>query len=377
MKLYVLFLIMNKKEISKLEYCGYDKDYSFGDGLYIRVRKYSKTWIFRGRLEGKARVKTIGQFPDVDIIPAKKKGLQIKEDFERLSDDASLGNFIEKFYTDTIIGIKNKRGTPHKRPEQTRRYLDIIANEFEKVRVDSITRRQLIKFLEQYSQGKPRSGDVMRSQLKSVFNYALFHGLIINNPMDQVDNRVTGYRASSRDRVLSDDEIRLIFNSTHNNARILRFLLLTGLRIGEVNLSYKEGSFLHLEAEDAKNGKAHWVYLSDLAKDQYPLPICTTTNIQNWLKRLLLNKYHYKDQDRFTCHDLRRTFATRLNNYQRNTDVIGGVGGIPPYVIEKMLNHTLEGVLAVYNRAEYKEQRIESFKILETIIIDICGASDE
>ena len=368
---------MNKKEILKLEYCGHDKDYSIGDGLYIRVRKASKIWIYRGRLEGKAKVKTIGKFPEVEIIPAKKKALQLKEDFEKLSNDESMSTFIEKFYKDTVLGVKNKRGKPHKRPEQARRYLDIISDEFGTIRVDSITRRHLIKYLEKYSQGKPRSGDVMRSQLKSVFNYGLFHGLIINNPMDQVDNRVTGYRASSRDRVLSDEEIRLIFNSTHNNSRILRFLLLTGLRIGEVNLSYREGDFLYLEAEDAKNGKAHWVYLSDLAKDQYPLPICTTTNIQNWLKRTLLNKHNYKDQDRFTCHDLRRTFATRLNDYQRNTDIIEGVGGIPPYIIEKMLNHTLEGVLAVYNRAEYKEQRIEAFKIMETIVTDICGASDE
>jgi len=64
---------MNKKEISKLEYYGHDKDYSIGDGLYIRVRKSSKVWIFRGRLEGKAKVKTIGKFPEVEIIPAKKK----------------------------------------------------------------------------------------------------------------------------------------------------------------------------------------------------------------------------------------------------------------------------------------------------------------
>ncbi len=49
---------------------------------------------------------------------------------------------------------------------------------------------------------------------------------------------------------------------------------------------------------------------------------------------------------RYTPHDLRRTMATRLSDL-----------GVMPHVIEKMLNHQMEGVMAVYNRAEYLEER--------------------
>lgn len=50
--------------------------------------------------------------------------------------------------------------------------------------------------------------------------------------------------------------------------------------------------------------------------------------------------------EKFTPHDLRRTGATRLADL-----------GVAPYVIEKILNHAMEGVLAVYNKAEYLEER--------------------
>jgi hypothetical protein len=31
--------------------------------------------------------------------------------------------------------------------------------------------------------------------------------------------------------------------------------------------------------------------------------------------------------------------------------------GIPPYIVERMLNHTFDGVMAVYNHATYDAER--------------------
>ena len=57
-------------------------------------------------------------------------------------------------------------------------------------------------------------------------------------------------------------------------------------------------------------------------------------------------------EQQFTPHDLRRTFASRLSDL-----------GVMPHVIEKMLNHKMEGVMAVYNRAEYWSERVEAQKV--------------
>ena len=52
------------------------------------------------------------------------------------------------------------------------------------------------------------------------------------------------------------------------------------------------------------------------------------------------------DSDPFTVHDLRRTASTLLHEAEFNTDWI-----------EKCLAHEQRGVRAVYNKAEYAEQR--------------------
>lgn len=54
----------------------------------------------------------------------------------------------------------------------------------------------------------------------------------------------------------------------------------------------------------------------------------------------------------WTPHDLRRSFGTRL----------GGLG-VAPHVIEKLLNHTAEGMSRIYNRAELLEERIAATKL--------------
>ena len=55
----------------------------------------------------------------------------------------------------------------------------------------------------------------------------------------------------------------------------------------------------------------------------------------------------------FTPHDLRRTTATMLSEL-----------GVDPIVVEKILNHELMGVMAVYNRHQYMDKRKEAMKCL-------------
>jgi len=338
-----------------LTFNGSDRDYSAGDSLYLRVRKASKVWIYKTAKGGKVRVKTLGKFGDLKYKDAKNKVLKLSK--ADLVDDSLFSLFINKYYKEKVL--EGKR--PHKRPEQAKRYLDILSDEFGSKRVSDITKRQLVKFIQDFSSRGERTADQMRSHAKSVFSYALQLGYIDVSPMDGVTSDVTGYVAKPRERVLSDDELKKIFTLEHNNARLIRFLLLTGLRISEAQNGHLDGD--RWRVMDSKNGKPHWVHLSDLAKEQLPLPISTPTNIQAWLRRTLA-KWEYKDEERFTPHDCRRTFATRLND-----------AGIEPYIVEKCLNHSLEGVMAVYNRAEYTEQRIEAGEKIAEIYRDLLKAS--
>lgn len=60
----------------------------------------------------------------------------------------------------------------------------------------------------------------------------------------------------------------------------------------------------------------------------------------------------------FTPHDLRRTTATMLSEL-----------GVDPIVVEKILNHELMGVMAVYNRHQYMDKRKEALINLAVVIM--------
>ncbi len=350
------FDLSTVKGVQKIHHDGKDKDYQAGNGLMLRVRASSKTWIYRDRKDGKTKVITIGRFPEVGPTEAKREALELARQANVIT--ANIKTLVEAYYT----GMVEKK---HKRPEQAKHYLDLIVERFGNCTIRSVKRLELTTWLRAYSKDRPRSGDMMRAHLRKVFAYAVECGYIDNSPAEGITSNITGYTPKAKDRVLTDDEIRFVFALEHQNATLLRFQLLTGLRINEAQEGYLDGD--RWRKDDTKNGKAHWVYLPPLAMQQLPLPTCTTTNIQNWLNRLL-KKHGYQSQAKqpnynaYTCHDLRRTFATQLND-----------AGVEPFVVEKCTNHTMEGVMAVYNRSEYIEQRIEAAKKMQAIVMQIIN----
>ena len=64
----------------------------------------------------------------------------------------------------------------------------------------------------------------------------------------------------------------------------------------------------------------------------------------------------------WTAHDLRRTFATRINGM-----------GAAPHVVEKLLNHTLPGLMATYNRAEYLPERQQALEAWSQWLTGLVG----
>jgi integrase len=216
-----------------------------------------------------------------------------------------------------------------------------------------------VRLIQSYAKRGARTADSLRSNLRKIFAYGVELGYIDINPMNDVSRRVAGYTPAPRDRVLSDDEIRLVWDETHPSASLLRFLLLTGLRIGEAQQGHRDGDRWIVSADISKNGRAHWVYLTQTALEQFPLPSLTPTGVQAWLRRWCDRN---KIIPRFVPHDCRRTAATRMAG-----------NSVAPFIVERLLNHTLEGVMQVYNRAEYEQERIEAAKVLERILLEIAG----
>jgi integrase len=320
------------------------------DLLYLRVREHSKTWITRRRINGRWRIRTLGHYPDMPVREARAAAL----DQARESDPnyTTVETLAENWLRDVVE-------LEHKRPHLTRGYVErAVIPDLGSRRVSELTPADIAASVQRYRERGTRAADAVRSVYRSLMTHAVETGIRADNPAAALTRRIAGYRPIARERVLSDDEIRLVWQCEHHNAPVLRFLLLTGLRIAEAQKGHRKGERWIVPAEISKNSKAHWVHLTKSASDQLPLPRCTATNIQQWTKRLCIK---HEIDPAFTPHDCRRTAATRMAN-----------AGIEPFIVERALNHTLQGVMGVYNRATYEDERIAAAKALEREILAVA-----
>ena len=328
-----------------------DRDQWLGDGsgLYLRIRQGGgKVWVIRRKQHGKTQIITLDDYPSLSLKEARLRAAEYQ--LKTNVSNNTIKELADK-YLDEIVRKEFKR--PHFAEGYFNKTI-IPALGYRKAR--DVSRADLVALIQQYSKRGARTADSLRSHLNKLFGYGAELGWVDVNPMSDVSRRVTGYKPISRDRVLSDDEIKLVWNEPKDNAKMLRFLLLTGLRISEAQKGYQDGDRWIVPAELSKNGKAHWIHLTKTAKAQLPLPACTPTNIQAWLRRWADN---HKIDPRFTPHDCRRTAATRMAD-----------NGIEPFIVERVLNHTMEGVMAVYNRAGYEKERITAANKLEKVLLE-------
>jgi len=323
-----------------------------GDGLYLRVRKGgSKVWIIRRKEHGKTQVITLDGYPELSLKRARLRAAE--HQLKTHVSSATVADLAQKYVDEVAI-------REFRRPEQTQGYLDRASlPAIGHRRVRDVSWAELVRLVQRYTKRGPRAADSLRSNLKKIFAYGVELGLIDVNPMNDVSRRVAGYTPAPRDRVLSDDELRLVWAKTNPNARLLGFLLLTGLRIGEAQNGYQDGERWIVPEGISKNGRPYWIHLTDAALDQLPLPECSATNVQAWTRRWC--DRHAIDP-RFVPHDCRRTAATRMAD-----------NGVEPFIVERALNHTLEGVMRVYNRAEYEKERIEAARVLERALLAVVG----
>jgi integrase len=344
-------MAFTERQAKAAKWEGKDQLIAAGDGLFLNVRRSSKTWIIRRRTAGKMRVQTLGKYPTLGAKEARAAALAdaLKGDLA----NTTLKELAEDWYTNVVQA-------EHKRPELMRGYIDrAVIPDLGNRRVVELTPAEIATSIAGYKASGPRAADALRSVYRSILTYAIETGIRSDNPAGALTRRVAGYRPIPRDRVLTDDELRLLWTDSNPNARVIRFQLLTGLRISEAQKGHRQGDRWIVPAALSKNGRAHWVYLTKTALEQLPLPSCTATNIQSWLRRWCAR---YGIDPAFTPHDARRTAATRM-----------GDAKVAPFIVERVLNHSMQGVMAVYNRAEYVEERIAAAETLDRELLAVVA----
>lgn len=226
------------------------------------------------------------------------------------------------------------------------------------------------------ARGAPATAVHVREIVMYMFDWAIAKGAKYPNPAANI-RPCSIAKFKPRDRALSPGEIGIFLKLldrvyTLPTIRMgLKLILLTMVRKGELQQAeWNEVDFAKatwtIPKERMKARRPHVVYLSQQALDimialktcaggsPYLLPSrydtektmsnATLNRVTDETARLA--KFEGLPLEDFTVHDLRRTASTLLHETGYNTDWI-----------EKCLAHEQRGVRAVYNKAEYAEQR--------------------
>lgn len=358
------------------------------DGLYV-VASVRGTVSFRwdyymGGRAGRRGTLTIGQYPIVSLAQARERLLEAKKDVAAGIDPSkkkiaekrqarSSGTFRSWWqsyldHADLADSTKAMRCAVYSRDlEKTlgNRLLTEISEDMLRDLFDKIVER-----------GAPAVAIHCRDICMSVFDWARTRGTKIENVARLIPPTAIA-RFKPRERNLSPEEIKIAldcFKYVGANISVktgAKLLLLTFVRKSELtNATWDEIDFERriwtIHADRMKKRTPHVVPLSDQAFDllislktlagssPYVLPgrydpsrpMSAATfnqffqNVSDAAKREGFKLEH------FGPHDLRRTASTLLHE-----------AGFPSDWIEKQLAHEQRGVRAVYNKAQYLDQR--------------------
>jgi integrase len=353
-------------------------------GLGLRVsaptngRVRAKTWFVRYRFGANQRRMKIGSYPTLGLAEARDAARQVLTEVGKGSDPAAVRRSSGiRAKVDIFARVADqfvqRYAKQHNRSwEETERILNrYVVPEWGERLIHDITRRDVLDLLDgMVDRGVPVMAKQTHSTVRRLFNWAVDRGVIETSPCIRVP---VPARANERDRVLSDDEMRSVWQACEPLkwpfGPLIKILALTGQRRDEV--ATMQWSDLDLDVglwtiprERTKSNRAHEVPLSAFTLaivDGLPkvdntlvfttngkVPVAGFSNAKRRLDELSgVRDWH--------LHDLRRTAASGMARL-----------GVAPHVIEKVLNHktgTISGVAAVYNRHGYAEEKRAALEI--------------
>ena len=356
-------------------------------GLYLVVQTTGKKgWQVRYRSSGVHRRMTLGAHPVLSLADARSRARDALAAAAAGRDPAEevraakapkpeaarnkVAALVEQFDRRHLKSLKSR--------ETVRRELDrFVVAAWGDRDIHSITKRDVIDLLDGIADsGRVVTANRVRAYLNKFLSWCVGRDIIAMSPATGVKPVA---KEVSRDRVLSDDEIRWFWLACEAEGfpwgPLGKVLLLTGQRLNEVaQITDGEirGDLWHLPAGRTKNGRAHDVPLSDavravLGSVERPgssagLIFTTTgeTAVSGFHRArgalaAAMAKVAAKERgapaeiQHWTFHDLRRTAATGMARL-----------GIPVRVTEAVLNHVSGsggGIVAVYQRHDYADEK--------------------
>jgi integrase len=372
---------------------------SFLPGLYlIQQPSGAKGWAVRYRHKGVPRKLTLGSYPALGLKDARELGAKALRAVaegrdpgrEKVLARAAKADSVDRIVEDFLERHVRRSNRPRTAQETERLLRQHVLPRWRGRMVHEITRRDVLDILDRVVDGgAPIAANRVFAAIRKFFNWCAARDIIAASPCAGV-KPPTAERA--RDRVLSDEELRLVWRAADKLggtfSPLVKMLALTGQRRDEVaRMRWEE---LDLDARlwtlppaRTKNNQPHEVPLSKAALvvlQNVPRiassPFVLTTNgggspASGYSKnKRRLDALLPADMPPWRLHDLRRSCASGLARL-----------GINLPVIEKVLNHSsgsFAGIVGVYQKhsfADEKRAALEAWGSFVTAVVEGKPAS--
>jgi integrase len=353
-------------------------------GLSLRVTsKDVRTWtVFYRDKNARQKRLTLGRYPAVKLVDARELARGAQRSVAKGGDPV-----VEKRAAREVLTFAELAKTyvddyakPRKRSwEEDQRQIDAdLLPKWKSRPAAEIKAEDLLAILNaKVRAGSPVAANRVRALVSRIFTFAAEQRLV-----PPTANPVIGVRKptkeSSRDRVLTHEEIRRIWDACETQNPYVcawfRLRLVTAQRGGELlQMRWQDidakSHFWSIPGEFVKNAQGHRVYLSDLARkiletvprneeSIWVFPESLMGDYKHVGRRIAQSTRanivteakedpHGRDKVDIRGHDLRRTTASLMAS-----------GGVPRFLISRILNHSEEkDITSVYDRYSYDTEK--------------------
>ena len=368
-------------------------------------------WVLRYRFGGKPRELTLGRFPDKPLAQARddarkaRANIQNGIDVAREKQIAGIERAAAKSFRELASDYMEKvfPSLAENTTNQRRHHInDVILPKLGGLPARDVTTADVVALVESVGKKSINVAELVFTATSEIFKHGIAKHVVIGNPCAMISvSAIVGKAVPKRKRLmLTEAELRTILSALPSigiqNALAAKILLATCVRIGEL----ARAEWVHLDFD----GTARWIKPNgdpihgDGPKWLIPDPnskkgkgfvIPLAPSVTKWFKELqilacgslfvlparqlrrthnhggdihfepralnsMLNKLQHRlntaghSVRRFTPHDLRSTARSWLTSETIGANVI---------VAERCLNHTLGGLLAIYDQHDYLTER--------------------
>jgi len=358
------------------------------DGLGVRITpKGTITWQYRYRWVGRADRLTLGRYPDLSIsaaralIPELRGALAAGENpklywsRKTAQGDITLADCCREFRLYHLPKLKPK--TIQLYEHTLEKYFE---GQFAGLPVEDIPLSDWLAWLDGIGRKQPKLAGHLLRRLKTVLSFCVRRQMIKQPDVLLLRTNDVGQQPTRGNRVLTWREVAQIWRGFEESRAeyscklAVRLTMLYGCRVSEaVEAKWEDFDLLHgvwtvpaslsktgnpirrpitqtvrtMLSEAAKLRGAHGYVCHRAGDHQYPITLSTTVRMTNRIREKLGLPY-------WRIHDFRRTLSTRLSEL-----------GVMPHVTEKMLGHTLGGVMAVYNKHDWLDDQAAAYAMWE------------